>query len=97
VAEGKFSEAVDAYQESSRIRRTLVEQDKSNSGWQRDLSESYNKLGDVLVAEGRFLEALDSYEESLKIRMPSSNSVAQTIRRTKAHEAQTLKALKHPK
>jgi hypothetical protein len=28
-------------------------------------------------------------------RMPSRNSVAQTIRRTKAHEAQTLKVLKH--
>jgi hypothetical protein len=28
-------------------------------------------------------------------RMPSSNSVAQTIRRTKTHDVQTLKALKH--
>ena len=28
-------------------------------------------------------------------RMPSSNSVAQTIRRTKAQDAQTLKVLKH--
>jgi AraC-like DNA-binding protein len=28
-------------------------------------------------------------------RMPSSNSVAQTIRRTKTHDAQTLKVLKH--
>jgi hypothetical protein len=28
-------------------------------------------------------------------RMPSSNSVAQTIRRTKAHDAQTLKGLKN--
>ena len=28
-------------------------------------------------------------------RMPSSNSVAQTIRRTKAHDAQTLKVLKN--
>ena len=27
--------------------------------------------------------------------MPSSNSVAQTIRRTKAHDAQTLKGLKN--
>jgi hypothetical protein len=28
-------------------------------------------------------------------RMPSSNSVAQTIRRTKTHDAQTLKVSKH--
>ena len=28
-------------------------------------------------------------------RMPSNNSVAQTIRRTKTHDVQTLKALKN--
>jgi hypothetical protein len=28
-------------------------------------------------------------------RMPSSNSVAQTIRRAKTHDVQTLKVIKH--
>src|SRR5271165_48945 len=38
---------------------------------------------------------LSQDEIAALFRMPSSNSVAQTIRRTKAHEAQTLKVLKN--
>ena len=34
-------------------------------------------------------------EIAVLFRMPSSNSVAQTIRRTKTHNIQTLKVLKH--
>ena len=34
-------------------------------------------------------------EGAERYRMPSSNSVAQTIRRTKTHNVQTLKVLKH--
>jgi chromosomal replication initiation ATPase DnaA len=34
-------------------------------------------------------------EIAVLFRMPSSNSVAQTIRRTKTHDVQTLKVLKH--
>src|ERR1700732_2292349 len=38
---------------------------------------------------------LSDDEIAALFRMPSSNSVAQTIRRTKTHDAQTLKVLKH--
>ena len=38
---------------------------------------------------------LSHNEIAALFRMPSSNSVAQTIRRTKVHEAQTLKVLKN--
>ena len=38
---------------------------------------------------------LSHNEIAALFRMPSSNSVAQTIRRTKLHEAQTLKVLKN--
>jgi hypothetical protein len=38
---------------------------------------------------------LSQDEIAMLFRMPSSNSVAQTIRRTKAHDAQTLKVLKN--
>jgi REP element-mobilizing transposase RayT len=38
---------------------------------------------------------LSDDEIAALFHMPSSNSVAQAIRRTKAHQAQTLKALKH--
>ncbi len=38
---------------------------------------------------------LSHAEIAALFRMPSSNSVAQTIRRTKAYDVQTLKVLKH--
>jgi tetratricopeptide (TPR) repeat protein len=68
VAQGKLQDALDAYQQSLKIRQTLAAQGKSNSGWQRDLSASYIKVGDVLVAQGKLQDALDLYQQSLKIR-----------------------------
>jgi tetratricopeptide (TPR) repeat protein len=50
------------------IRRILADQDKSNADWQRDLSVSYEKVGDVLKAQTRFPEAMDVYQRSLNIR-----------------------------
>ena len=38
---------------------------------------------------------IESREIAALFQMPSSNSVPQTIRRTKIHDAQTLKVLKH--
>ena len=63
----KLQEALEAYQQSLKIQQTLAEQDKTNSGWQRDLSVSYNKVGDVLVAQGKLQEALDAYQQKLTI------------------------------
>jgi tetratricopeptide (TPR) repeat protein len=67
VAQGKLQEALDTYQQSLAIFKRLAEQDKSNSGWQRDLSASYEKVGEVLVAQGKLQEALDAYQQSLAI------------------------------
>jgi hypothetical protein len=39
----------------------LAKSDPGNAGWQRDLSVSYEKIGDVLVAQGNLPEALKSY------------------------------------
>ena len=39
-----------------------------NAGWQRDLSVSNNKVGDVLVAQGNLPEALKTFREGLAIR-----------------------------
>ncbi len=36
-------------------------------GWQRDLSVSFNKVGDVQVAQGDLAGALKSYRDSLAI------------------------------
>jgi eukaryotic-like serine/threonine-protein kinase len=41
--------------------------DPSNAGWQRDLSVSYEKVGDVQVAQGDLAGALKSYRDSLAI------------------------------
>src|SRR5204863_3091944 len=40
------------YDEAQRLALRLIAGDPSNTAWQRDLSVSYNKLGDVAVALG---------------------------------------------
>jgi hypothetical protein len=45
----------------------LATADRSNAGWQRDLSISHIKVGDMLVAQGRRDETLASYRASLAI------------------------------
>ena len=38
-----------------------------NAGWQRDLSASYDKVGDVQQAQGDLVGALKSYQDGLAI------------------------------
>jgi tetratricopeptide (TPR) repeat protein len=68
VAQGYLTEALKSYRESLAIRERLAKADPNNAGWQRDLSLSYEKVGDVLVAQGNLTEALKSHRESLAIR-----------------------------
>jgi tetratricopeptide (TPR) repeat protein len=67
LPQGKLQDTLDAYQQSLAIAKSLAEQDKSNSGWQRDLAVSYSKVGNVLEAQGKLQEALDAYQEDLAI------------------------------
>jgi tetratricopeptide (TPR) repeat protein len=60
-------EARESYRARLAIMVTLTEQDPENTGWQRDLSVSYAKVGDVQVADGQFAEAAQSYQQSLSI------------------------------
>jgi tetratricopeptide (TPR) repeat protein len=46
----------------------LAQSDPGNAGWQRDLSVSYEKVGDVQQAQGDLAGALKSYQASLAIR-----------------------------
>ena len=46
----------------------LAQADPSNAGWQRDLSVSHNKIGDVLLAQGDLAGALAAYRQSLGVR-----------------------------
>ena len=48
--------------------------DPDNAGWQRDLSVSFNKVGDVQVAQGDLPAALKSFRDSLAIRDRLSKS-----------------------
>jgi tetratricopeptide (TPR) repeat protein len=67
VAQGKLSEALQAYRDSLAIRERLAKADPGNAGWQRELSVSYIKVGEVLVAQGKLSEALQGYRDSLAI------------------------------
>jgi tetratricopeptide (TPR) repeat protein len=49
------------------IAERLAKADPGNAGWQRDLSVSYNRIGDVLVAQGNLPEALKSYRDGQTI------------------------------
>jgi tetratricopeptide (TPR) repeat protein len=68
VVQGKLDEALKAYRDGLAIFERLAAADRSNTQWQRDLSVSYNNVGDVLVAQGKLDAALKAYRESLAIR-----------------------------
>jgi hypothetical protein len=55
------------WRDSLPIAEKLSKQDPSNADWQRDLSVSYEKVGDVLSAQGDLVGALKSYRDSLPI------------------------------
>ena len=55
------------YEEAHRMSQKLAVGDPSNREWQRDLSFSYYKLGNVAVAQGRLPEAAQAYRDSLAI------------------------------
>lgn len=46
----------------------MAKSNPENAGWQRDVSISYNRIGDVLEAGGNLTDALKTYQDSLAIR-----------------------------
>ena len=67
MAAGDLAAARAAYQASLDIRARLAAADPANTEWQRDLSVSHDKLGDVAVAAGDLAAARDHYQASLDI------------------------------
>ena len=67
VAQGDLAGALEVLPRQPRDRRPLAASDPGNAGWQRDLSVSLNKVGDVLVAQGDLAGALKSYRDGLAI------------------------------
>jgi tetratricopeptide (TPR) repeat protein len=54
-------------QQGLEIREKLAARDPANTEWQRDLSVSYGKIGDVQSAQGELSSALSSYNKTLGI------------------------------
>jgi tetratricopeptide (TPR) repeat protein len=54
-------EALNEYQQSLAIIKRLAGQDESNPSLRRDLSVSYNRVGEALKAQGKYEDALDDY------------------------------------
>ena len=68
TAQGDLAGALESYQAGLDIAEKLAAADPGNAGWQRDLSVSHNKIGDVRTAQGDLAGALESYRASLDIR-----------------------------
>jgi tetratricopeptide (TPR) repeat protein len=68
VAEGDRPGALQAYEQSRAIRDKLAARDPDNAEWQRDLSISFDRIGDVQRARGNLDAALEAYRDSLAIR-----------------------------
>ncbi|MCH9807784.1 MAG: tetratricopeptide repeat-containing protein, partial [Alphaproteobacteria bacterium] len=66
--------ALKSYQASLAIRERLSQSDPGNAGWQRDLSVSHDRVGDVEKTQGNLSAALKSYQASLAIRERLSQS-----------------------
>ena len=67
LPQGDLAGALKNYQDGFGIADKLAKRDPGNAGWQRDLSVSYEKVGDVQIAQGDLAGALKSYRESLGI------------------------------
>ncbi|MBX3336208.1 MAG: DUF4062 domain-containing protein [Nitrospira sp.] len=55
------------YEEAHRVAQRLTSSDPGNTEWQRDLSVSHHKLGDVAVAQGKLDQAAQAYRDGLTI------------------------------
>ena len=60
--------ALKAYRDGLAIAERLAAADRGNTQWQRDLSVSYDNVGNVLAAQGSLDDALKAYRDSLVIR-----------------------------
>jgi tetratricopeptide (TPR) repeat protein len=60
--------ALKSYSDSLAIARRGAKAEPANADWQRDLSVSYNKIGEVELAQGDLKAAVKSYSDALAIR-----------------------------
>jgi tetratricopeptide (TPR) repeat protein len=71
---GDTEKALQAYQQALNISQALAESDPTNVSAQRDLSVSYNRIGDVQLRLGDTEKALQAYQQALEIRQALAES-----------------------
>jgi tetratricopeptide (TPR) repeat protein len=64
---GDSTAALAAYRKAHTIAESLASRDPANTGWQRNLSVSHDRIGDVLRDQGDGPGALGAYREGLAI------------------------------
>jgi tetratricopeptide (TPR) repeat protein len=62
---GDLEQALRAYRDGLAIAERLAVSDPTNTEWQRGLSVSYSRIGNVLMAQGKLDEALQAYRDTL--------------------------------
>ena len=67
VAQGQLAEAARAYGDGLAIAKQLAADDPTNTQWQRDLSISYNKLGDVAERQSKTAESVAYWKLALTV------------------------------
>ena len=65
---GDLGVAKATYREAGAVAEAASKSSPSDLQWQRDLSVSYDRVGDVLVAQGNLPDALKAFRDSLAIR-----------------------------
>ena len=68
LTEGQSTAALRAYQTAHDTANTSLAIEPTNTQWQRDLSVSYNKIGNIQAKQGDSAAALKSYQAGLTIR-----------------------------
>ncbi len=64
---GNRGTALDQYGRGQALVQALIARDPENAEWQRDLSVSYDRVGDISAARGDRDGALKAYEGGLEI------------------------------
>jgi tetratricopeptide (TPR) repeat protein len=68
VTTAALDHAIDAFHYGLSTAERRAAADPGNADWQRDVSVSHNRIGDVQRAQGDVMAALTSYQASLAIR-----------------------------
>ncbi len=67
AALGNRSTALDHYERGQALVQALAARDPNNAEWQRDLSVSYDRVGDISAARGDRDGALKAFNDGLEI------------------------------